>query len=113
MMPALLYSTSIRPYRRAVSAYISCTLLASLTSAARKKASRHSDAVFSPASRPTSATQTRAPSDENNIAASRPMPPAAPVMTATLPSRRPTRSAPLEEAFALVVRHDLVEQRLL
>src|SRR2546430_14764129 len=103
----------MRPYRFSVSAYIACRLAGSLTSAAKKKASRHSDAVFSPASRPTSATHTRAPSDENNPAASRPMPPAAPVMTATFPFSRPTSSAPLEEAFALVVRHHLVEERLL
>src|SRR5439155_17944932 len=102
---------SIRPYRRAVSAYISCTLLASLTSAAKKNASRHSDAVFSPASRPTSATQTRAPSAEKSSAASRPIPPAAPVMTATF--RRDVPSASFEEPLAFVVRDDLVEQRLL
>src|SRR2546421_2000544 len=99
----------MRPYLFSVSAYISCTLLGSLTSAAKKNASRHSDAVFSPASRPTSATHTFAPSDENNSAASRPMPPAAPVMTATLPSSLPT----LEEPFAFVRRDDLVENRLL
>src|SRR5437762_14318099 len=99
----------MRPYLFSVSAYISCTFFASLTSAAKKNASRHSDAVFSPASRPTSATHTRAPSDEKSSAASRPIPPAAPVMTATLPSSLPT----LEEALALVVGHDLVEQRLL
>src|SRR5881409_3455087 len=101
------------PYRLCVSAYMASTLLGSLTSAAKKNASRHSDAVFSPASQPTSATHTRAPSEEKSSAASRPMPPAAPVMTATLPSSRPTPSAALEEALALVVRHDLVEQRLL
>src|SRR6266571_3647564 len=99
----------MRPYRFSVSAYIACTLPGSLTSAAKKNASRHSEAVFSPASRPTSATHTFAPSDENKRAASRPMPPAAPVMTATLSSSLPT----FEEPLALVGRDDLVEQRLL
>src|SRR5213592_1808134 len=41
------------------------------------------------ASPSTSATQTLAPSAENSSAASRPMPPPAPVITQTLPSRRP------------------------
>src|SRR2546423_11133009 len=99
----------MRPYRFSVSAYIACTLPGSLTSAAKKNASRHSEAVFSPASRPTSATHTFAPSDENRSAASRPMPPAAPVITATLPSNLATFEKPL----ALVGRDDLVEQRLL
>src|SRR6266851_4709657 len=99
----------MRPYRFSVSAYIACTLFGSLTSAPKKNASRHSAAVFSPASRPTSATQTRAPSAENRIAASRPMPPAAPVMTATFLSSLPT----LEEPLPLIRRDDLVEQRLL
>jgi len=79
----------MRPYRFFVSAYIACTLFGSLTSALKKNASRHSEAAFSPASAPTSATQTCAPSLENRIAASRPMPPAAPVITATLPSSLP------------------------
>src|SRR5213080_3969530 len=99
----------MRPYLFSVSAYISCTFFGSLTSAAKKNASRHSDAVFSPASRPTSATQTRAPSEEKSKAASRPIPPAAPVMTTTLRSSLPT----LEEPLPLVGRHHLVEQRLL
>src|SRR5690348_12716681 len=89
---------------------MACTLTGSLTSAAKKKASWHSAAVFSPASRPTSATHTRAPSSENSTAASRPMPPAAPVMTATLPARR---SPTFEESFPLVAGDDLVEQPLL
>src|SRR5258708_9802921 len=99
----------MRPYRRLVSAYIDSTLLASATSALKKNASLHSAAVFSPASLPTSATQTLAPSDEKSSAASRPIPPAAPVITATLPSSLPT----LEEPRALVVRHHLVEKALL
>src|SRR2546428_3569152 len=65
------------------------TLLGSVTSALKKKASLHSAAVFSPASTPTSATHTRAPSSAKRSAASRPIPPAAPVITATLPSSLP------------------------
>src|SRR5437868_15229649 len=91
------------------SSNIASTLLRSLTSAAKKNASRHSDAVFPPASRPTSATQTRAPSAENSSAASRPIPPAAPVITATLPSSLAT----FEEPLPLIGGDDLVEQRLL
>ena len=44
--------------------------------------------------RPTSLTTTRAPSAANSSAADRPMPLAAPVMSATFPSRRPGRSRP-------------------
>jgi len=47
-----------------------------------------------PGPRPTSATHTFAPSAEKRIAASCPMPPAAPVMTATLPSSRPVCVTP-------------------
>ncbi len=65
---------------------MACTLSGSATSTSWKKASRHSAAVASPFSGSTSATQTLAPSSEKRIAASRPMPPAAPVMTATFPS---------------------------
>src|SRR6266700_2941228 len=79
----------MRPYRLSVSAYIACTLLGSLTSALKKNASLHSAAVFSPASTPMSAMHTLAPSLEKRIAASRQMPPAAPVITATLPSSLP------------------------
>src|SRR6266581_5472537 len=105
----------MRPYRLSVSAYIACTLLGSLTSALKKNASLHSAAVFSPASAPMSATHTLAPSLEKRRAASRPIPPAAPVITATLPSSRPIKppSAALEEPLALVPGHDLVELRLL
>src|SRR5260370_39315143 len=99
----------MRPYRFSVSAYIACTLFGSLASAPKNNASRHSAAVFSPASRPTSATQTRAPSAENRIAASRPMPPAPPAIAATFSSSLPT----LEEPLPLIRRDDLVEQRLL
>src|SRR3977135_4259463 len=90
------------------------TLFGSLTSALTKNASLQSAAVFSPASTPMSATQTRAPSLENRIAASRPMPLAAPVITATLPSSLPTvLLSPFEKSLALVAGDDLVEERLL
>ena len=65
------------------------TLSGSATSTGWKKASRASEAVCSPASRLMSATQTLAPSAEKSSAASRPMPPPAPVMTTTFPSSRP------------------------
>src|SRR5215210_6648250 len=74
---------------------MACTLSGSATSTFWKKASRHSAAVASPFSGSTSATQTRAPSAEKRIAASRPMPPAAPVMTATFPSSRPMKGRSL------------------
>src|SRR5918995_3919711 len=48
-----------------------------------------SDAVSLPGSSARSATHTLAPSSAKRRAVSRPMPLAAPVMTATLPSRRP------------------------
>src|ERR1700674_3947510 len=120
MMPALLYRTSTFPNRFAAASYIASTLLGSLPSAWKKKASLHSEAVFSPASFPTSATHTRAPSDEQSSAASRPMPPAAPVITATLPSSLinllPSHRFPLnalEEPRAFVIGDDFVEERLL
>src|SRR5207244_2890698 len=87
------------------SAYSVSTLTASATSTAWKNASRHSAAVRSPASGETSATQTVAPSAENSIAASRPIPPAAPVMTHTFPSRRPIDSGlgRVEDGLGLAV----------
>src|SRR6202161_3715266 len=54
-----------------------------------KTARLQSLAALAPADEPMSATTTDAPSSEKSTAASRPMPPAAPVITATLPSRRP------------------------
>src|SRR6266542_4094380 len=50
-----------------------------------------------------------APLDEKRSAASRPIPPAAPVMTATFPASLST----LEKPLALVIRHDPVEKHLL
>jgi hypothetical protein len=71
---------------------MAATLSGFATSTCWKNASRHSAAVCPPVSADTSATQTRAPSSEKSSAASRPMPPAAPVMTATFPSSRPMRA---------------------
>src|SRR5258708_1162596 len=95
------------------------TLLTSLTSALKKNASLHSAAVFSPASTPMSATHTLAPSLEKRSAASRPMPLAAPVITATLPSSRPInpphpppKTPPPPSPLALVAGPALVELRL-
>src|SRR4051794_23160596 len=65
------------------------TLGASATSTSYANASRASRAVVSAAAPSTSATQTLAPSAEKTSAASRPMPPPAPVITATLPSSLP------------------------
>src|SRR5919204_4754312 len=85
------------PYRSAVCSYIARTLFSSATSTSTGNASLASDAVCSAASASTSATQTRAPSSEKRSAASRPIPPPAPVMTATLPSRRPISGSPRDE----------------
>src|SRR3990170_843129 len=52
----------------------------------------HSEAVSSAISWSTSATQTFAPSAVKTIAASRPIPPPAPVMTHTFPSSLPAIS---------------------
>src|SRR3954471_19158131 len=65
------------------------TLAASATSTWTANASRASVAVCAAASSLRSATQTLAPSAEKTSAASRPMPPPAPVITATLPSSLP------------------------
>src|ERR1700726_439884 len=80
---------SMPPYATTAVAYISATLVGSLTSTSTKAARLHSAAVRAPAVPSVSATTTEAPSSANSIAASRPMPPAAPVITAILPSRRP------------------------
>src|ERR1700688_1331201 len=68
---------------------MSATLAASLTSTSTNVARLQSAGACAPAERPVSAITTDAPSSEKSIAASRPIPPAAPVITATLPSRRP------------------------
>src|ERR1700680_983680 len=80
---------STPPYATTAAAYIAATLAASLTSTSTKVARLHSAAVWAPAERPVSATTTEAPSSEKSTDASRPIPPAAPVITATFPSRRP------------------------
>src|ERR1700690_465513 len=74
------------PQRSAIVAYSASTLAASDTSTAWKNASRQSAAAGSPVSALTSATQTVAPSSEKSFAASRPIPPAAPVITQTFPA---------------------------
>jgi hypothetical protein len=70
-----------------------------VTSTCWKNASPHSVAVRSPCSATTSATHTRAPSAAKRRAASRPIPPAAPVMTQTLPSSRPLIGGDPDEGF--------------
>src|SRR5215207_1149960 len=86
---------STPPYRSAVALHISSTLSGSVTSTLWKNASRASAAVCCPWSSATSATQTLAPSSEKRSVASRPIPPPAPVMTATFPSSRPMRTRSL------------------
>jgi hypothetical protein len=80
---------------------MAATLAESATSTWKENASRASDAVRSAASPSTSATQTDAPSAEKTSAASRPMPPPAPVMTATLPSSRPIRNQVARYTFLI------------
>src|SRR4051812_16280768 len=79
-MPALLNSTSMRPNASRVRPYISITASSSATSAAIDS----SPGAPSFRSTPT----TCAPSSSNSRTASAPMPPAAPVITQTLPARR-------------------------
>src|SRR5438093_2834240 len=90
------------PYCPAACSYIPRTLSASATSTFTAKASRASEAVFSAAFLSTSATHTWAPSSQKSSAASRPIPPPAPVMTATFPSSRPI-SGRQEHVFDLRV----------
>ena len=77
------------PKRSAAAAYIACTDDSSATSTCTARASGTCAATASAASRFTSATQTCAPSSVKSTAASAPMPPPAPVITQTFPSRRP------------------------
>src|SRR3954463_11337187 len=79
-MPALLNSTSMRPNASRVRPYISITASSSVTSAAI--------AIRPGESSVRSTPTTIAPSSSNRRAASAPMPPAAPVITHTLPARR-------------------------
>src|SRR3954453_20244164 len=79
-MPALLKSTSMRPNASRVRAYISITASSSVTSAAID---------MRPGAPSTRSTPTTiAPSSSNRRADSAPIPPAAPVITHTLPASR-------------------------
>src|SRR3954447_16801931 len=86
-MPALLNSTSMRSYAARTASYIERTASSSATSQANARSTPGESAARST---PT----TIAPSSLKRRAVSAPMPLAAPVMTQTLPSSRPTRSAP-------------------
>src|SRR4051794_37490729 len=87
-MPALLNSTSSPPNRSIAAAYIAWTSSGSVTSARTNSPPTSSACALPPASS-RSATTTCAPSAANRRALARPMPLAAPVMTATLPSSLP------------------------
>src|SRR5919106_4209007 len=92
------------PKRSSVSAYMRSTSASSATFARVANASpgpEQSDAVPSASLASTSATQTFAPSVVKTIAASRPMPPPAPVMTQTFPSSLPAISALRGDEHAL------------
>src|SRR5215204_2673674 len=81
------------PKRAAAAAIIACTSASSATLARTANESpEHRRTVSSAASRSRSAAQTFAPSWVKRTAASRPIPPPAPVITQTLPSRRPATS---------------------
>src|SRR5579859_123585 len=81
-IPALLNSTSMRPKCLATAAKAACTCSGSVRSAVRKSAA--------PISPLMSTAATAAPSRVRRSTVSRPMAPAAPVTTQTLPSRVPT-----------------------
>src|SRR4051812_16548578 len=86
-IPALLKSTSTRPSSARTRAYMSRTAASSVTSTWSESS------PGAPAARSTPAT--RAPSRANASALAEPIPPDAPVITQTLPSRRRANSAPL------------------
>src|ERR671914_998510 len=87
--PALLCRTSRRPNWSNVARIAVRTLDSSVTSVRIAIAPLPAMcAVSSPAAMAMSATTTRAPSRANRTAVARPIPDAAPVMNATLPSRR-------------------------
>src|SRR3954453_2324743 len=87
-MPTLWSSTSRPPNRSIAAAYIAWTSSAFVTSARTNRPPTSSACAWPPASS-RSATTTCAPSPANRRAPARPMPLAAPVMTATLPSSLP------------------------
>src|SRR4051794_33873286 len=87
-MPALLKQTSTPPKCSTVAAYMACTSSALVTSACTYSPSISSARAL-PTSSARSATTTCAPSAAKRRAPARPMPLAAPVMTATLPASLP------------------------
>src|SRR5918996_1909987 len=92
------------PKRSSVSAYIRSTSASSATFARVANASPgpvQSETVSCASLASTSAAQTLAPSAVKTIAASRPMPPPAPVMTQTFPSSLPAMSALRGDEHAL------------
>src|SRR6516162_3151214 len=107
-MPALLTSTSIRPYFAIVSATPFSTAASSATFIATAKASEPfaliSRAVASAASKLRSAMTGTPPSAAKRNAISLPMPLAAPVMIATLPEKR-VISGFLSRVFHVVEYH--------
>src|SRR5262245_29907044 len=90
------------PKRLAVAAMSERTPSSSATFTPNANASPvHIVTVSSASETSRSATHTLAPSPVNTIAASRPMPPPAPVMTQTLPSNLPAMSALRRDEDAL------------
>src|SRR3984957_17849902 len=96
--PALLYSTSTRPYSSVTFWKAAPTWVISETSAltarARPPASAISSAVSMAASATRSTTAAAAPSRANRVAAARPIPEPAPVTTATWPLSLPAIGSP-------------------
>src|SRR5229473_304076 len=87
--PAQFSSTSTWPKASRACCTICLTLSSSVTSVRTKRApAPASRALASPSVSSISATTTLAPSATNILAAARPMPEPAPVITATLPARR-------------------------
>ena len=88
--PALLYRTFRDPNRSTAVRMIRWTSASLVTSPVAATAlSPRSPTVSCTASALTSTATTRAPSRTNTWVATRPIPPPAPVMSATLPSSRP------------------------
>ena len=92
LVPALLWAQSRRPQRSTASATAASTWPSSVTSAAKPTASPPSAtmaaATASAPPRSMSTTTTRAPSVAKRRAVAAPMPPPAPVTSATSPSRK-------------------------
>src|ERR1700730_8133775 len=93
--PAQFRSTSTWPKASLACCTICLTLSSSVTSVCTKRApAPAARAVASPRFASISATTTLAPSATNSLADARPMPEPAPVITATLPTRRFICSSP-------------------